>query len=391
MGKSSWTLFECFGILGWREVSFFCFDMICMSCMELNLEFFCSSLLFMVPLTISLLSHSLVCFSWAILVCWVCKENPNAKASMLLKLFFRTFANWSWPRPVYLSKEQKHPIMGVSPYPIWDPVNNFRDSKHLMPIITPCYPSMNSSYNVGEPQLRRIQDELRRATKISSDVCFGRKTWSELFKGNDFFRQHANYLQVDIFSSNEDHFREWFGFCEARMRILIAGLENPIFGTQAYPFAKFFTRKEEDGKYVSSFFIAVRFAANIQKVDLGPLVIDYLQIVNSWERRNQTMDLAINIVRQENLPPFVFEVECSEKENEAVIDDGSSTASETASKSSGEGDCALTVDTTIVEKDADTHNETNTIENGPAKEKRDVSDPATPSLFISPLKRVKLG
>lgn len=299
---------------------------------------------------------------------------------MLLNLFFRTFANWSWPNPVFLAKQQQHPIKGVSSLPIWDPVNNFRDAKHLMPIITPCYPSMNSSYNVGEPQLRRIQDELRRATKICNDVCFGRKTWSDLFKGNDFFRQHANYLQVDIVSTGEDDFREWFGLCEARMRILIAGLENPIVGTQAYPFAKFFTRKEEDGKHVSSFFIALRFAEDAEKVDLGPLLIDFLQIVNSWDKRKETMDLAINIVSQQNLPSFAFEVECTEKEN--AVDVGNASSESTA-------------ETNAKDEDNDTNEVNKSMEKSPprsAKKKLGSgNDSGTPSMFISPLKRAKIG
>jgi len=280
----------------------------------------------------------------------------------------------------------------VSSHPVWDPINNFRDAKHLMPIITPCYPSMNSSYNVGEPQLRRIQDELRRATKISHDVCFGRKTWSDLFKGNDFFRQHANYLQVDISSTQEDDFREWFGLCEARMRILIAGLENPSFGTRAYPFAKFFTRKEEDDgkkkKHVSSFFVALRFAEDIEKVDLGPLIMDYLQIVNSWDGRKESMDLEINIVSQKNLPSFAFEVDFAEKENE--VDDDSA-SSVTSSKTNGDGDSGLDVDAT----NEDTREVTKKVLLSPprsAKKKLESEiDSGTPSMFISPLKRAKIS
>lgn len=40
---------------------------------------------------------------------------------------------------------------------VWNPVANPRDKAHLMPIITPAYPAMNSSYNVGEPQMRLIR------------------------------------------------------------------------------------------------------------------------------------------------------------------------------------------------------------------------------------------
>ena len=39
----------------------------------------------------------------------------------------------------------------------WNPKTNPRDNTHLMPIITPCYPGMNSAYNVGLPQFRQLQ------------------------------------------------------------------------------------------------------------------------------------------------------------------------------------------------------------------------------------------
>jgi poly(A) polymerase len=140
--------------------------------------------------------------NWAILVCYICVRHPNELPSRLLQIFFHTFANWSWPDPVSLSKQQNDPPLGVQPLPSWDPINIYRDSTHLMPIITPCYPSMNSSYNVGEPQLRRMRYELLKASKlcdtIMNDIAssISVSCWDVLFEGNDFFKQHANYLQV---------------------------------------------------------------------------------------------------------------------------------------------------------------------------------------------------
>mmetsp|Transcript_9269 Transcript_9269/g.13563 ORF Transcript_9269/g.13563 Transcript_9269/m.13563 type:complete len:91 (+) Transcript_9269:254-526(+) len=84
------------------------------------------------------------------------------------------------------------------PLPVWNPKSNPRDWTHLMPILTPAYPSMNSSYNVGQPQLRRIMDELNEACRILQGISRGECTWANLFQGNDFFKQHRHYLQVCV-------------------------------------------------------------------------------------------------------------------------------------------------------------------------------------------------
>lgn len=134
--------------------------------------------------------------NWAILVALICKRNPDALPSTLLRIFFQTFGSWQWPRPVVLVPIATTPPQGVATMPVWNPKQNRRDGMHIMPIITPAYPSMNSSYNVGIPQMRRIQMEMCAADQIVRAIELGETKWSELFRGSDFFRQHVHFLQV---------------------------------------------------------------------------------------------------------------------------------------------------------------------------------------------------
>ncbi|XP_028099082.1 nuclear poly(A) polymerase 1-like [Camellia sinensis] len=98
----------------------------------------------------------------ALLVARICQLYPNALPSMLVSRFFRVYNLWRWPNPVMLCPIQE----GSLGLPVWDPRKNFRDRQHLMPIIKPGYPCMNSSYNVSTSTLRVMMDEFQRGNEI---------------------------------------------------------------------------------------------------------------------------------------------------------------------------------------------------------------------------------
>ena len=79
--------------------------------------------------------------NWAILVAKVAQKFPKHPPSSLLRIFFQFYATWSWPNPVMLVDVQQEPPAGCTRMPVWDASNNVRDARHLMPILTPVYPS----------------------------------------------------------------------------------------------------------------------------------------------------------------------------------------------------------------------------------------------------------
>jgi poly(A) polymerase len=106
--------------------------------------------------------------NWALLVARVCQLYPNAVPSMLVSRFFRVFTQWHWPTPVMLCAIEEEELG----FPVWDPRKNPRDRTHHMPIITPAYPCMNSSYNVSTSTLRVMIEQFQFGNKICQVVFF---------------------------------------------------------------------------------------------------------------------------------------------------------------------------------------------------------------------------
>jgi poly(A) polymerase len=260
--------------------------------------------------------------NYALLVACICRRNANATPVTLLKAFFQTYAQWSWPTPVIITSPHREPPAGVKPLPVWSANTNPRDRMHLMPILTPTYPSMNSAYNVGVPQLRRLVQAFQSAATTLTHIEAGNKTWMDLFQGKqEFFSRHEHFLQVNIMASNGADFLEWFRFVESRLRLLIAGLDNPHYGVQAEPFCQFYDRTYDrngkclgpgkspmDNKTESCLYIALRFRQVNAPVDLTYLVADFLHKINTWDGRGMGMDVTMEMVKRPDLKsPFLMQ------------------------------------------------------------------------------------
>lgn len=162
---------------------------------------------------------------------------------------------------------------------------------------------MNSSYNIGIPQKRRIQEELTRAAYITQDEA----NWRKLYNRSDFFERHENFLKITISAGNNPgDFTKWLRLCESRLRLLFGNLECSEMSV--WPFAQIMEqsyKSSEGGKsrQEALFFMALRFAPKIKSIYLKHRTTEFLvNQINSWEGRKSGMDFEIHHVVKDGLP-----------------------------------------------------------------------------------------
>ncbi|KAK4524702.1 hypothetical protein GAYE_SCF05G2605 [Galdieria yellowstonensis] len=281
--------------------------------------------------------------SWAILVARICQLYPNAAPNVILSRFFRVYSQWKWPNPVLLTSiSPGKPPCG---FKVWNPAVFPADRKHLMPVITPAYPSMNSTHNVSRTTLRIIQEEIHRGLEITDKILCqssgSRKTlstekadsnettnsvdhsdetnvvnevvtWSTLFERTDFFSKFKNYLQINIISGTAENQRKWHGFVESKLRVLILKLEI-LSHTLIYPHPVPYSRPGMH--YCDSFFIGLSFSlpklpnqngSKERKIDMSGPVSEWVNYVLSWPFRTSDMEVTVEHVKRKFLPDYVF-------------------------------------------------------------------------------------
>jgi len=262
----------------------------------------------------------------AILVAFVCQKYPLKDPAVVVEKFFRVMEAWDWPNPIMLRQPSADDARA------WNPRLNPRDRAHLAPIVTPAHPSMNSSYNIGAPQLRAIKEELtlgksetRRIQKLAHSETRTPKqlqrAWRRFFRPSDFFEAHRHYVQVDVSADSDDALRRWTAWCESRLRqfVVALDLETPA-RVHATPL-----ENTNGARKTRSFFVGLVFRTDSSgvrfKVDLTPQVREFSARVNCWTLRTEGMDLCLRHTSRDDLPLEVRTVydSSSEEEEEAAI------------------------------------------------------------------------
>ncbi|PSC74388.1 nuclear poly(A) polymerase 1 [Micractinium conductrix] len=276
--------------------------------------------------------------NWAILVAYVCKLYPRGTPSLLINRFFKVYAQWAWPTPIMLRPIERDPALAM---PVWDPRENPRDRTHLMPIITPAYPCMNSSYNVSECTLAVMAEEFKRGEavcgKILSSGGQAVTDWARLLEPLPFFDGFKHFLQVEVLANSKEDFDMWEGWVHSRMRLLIKSAGMMV---DVRPWPKAFRPppealppQQQDGsgghdgsngelqaaqrprcvyymglsKKKAQVYSQYSSALVIpqSKVDLTAPVNEFAHKVKEWDERRDGMDISVKHLLQRQIPEWL--------------------------------------------------------------------------------------
>lgn len=138
--------------------------------------------------------------SWMILVAKICVLCPYLEPNKLLYNFFLYYSKWEWDHknPIILVPVPNEPKYGISPELLYR-----ENPSHIMPILTPAYPCMNSTHNVSWSTKSAMLTEFEKALKITESLLkrdeHGHKlypslSWKRLFKKFNFFGAYYHFI-----------------------------------------------------------------------------------------------------------------------------------------------------------------------------------------------------
>ncbi|CAN8312437.1 unnamed protein product [Cochlearia groenlandica] len=244
--------------------------------------------------------------NWALLVARICQLYPNALPNMLASRFFRVYTQWRWPNPVLLCSMDE----GSLGLQVWDPRRNPKDRLHMMPIITPAYPCMNSSYNVSASTLRIMTAEFQRGKDICEAMEANIADWDTLFEPFAFFEAYKNYLQIDISAANVDDLRKWKGWVESRLRQLTLKIERHTYDMlQCHPHPHDF--QDTSRPLHCSYFMGLQRKQGVpategEQFDIRRTVEEFKHTVNGYMLWIPGMEISVSHIKRRSIPSFVF-------------------------------------------------------------------------------------
>jgi len=257
--------------------------------------------------------------TWALLVARVCQLYPHYAPSQLVNRFFRVYDQWNWSKPVMLCDIiEPQNVPGMSSVKVWNPKTNPADKQHLMPVITPAFPAMNSTHNVTETTKRILLDEFRRGYEVVKNVENQKCTWKDVHDPFPFFSHFKNFLWLEVLAKTDGVYVKFSGWVESKLRILMKSLEATN-GMIIHPNPEQYDlRKTDDdwplgcGMFIAMSFFQDQGAFVGQTVDMRPALHQFVDVVSQWTEKDLysgQYKLRLKQVKRPRLPEYALQAE----------------------------------------------------------------------------------
>ena len=181
-------------------------------------------------------------FAWSVMLARVCQMFPTLCAAGIMKKFFKTMLNWAWApsKPIILCDlKRQEDVFGSKisdeTFSVWGDTP-LKEQGNLMPVITPAFPAMNSTFNVTKATKTMMLSEFKRGLKILEEGPVTEESWYKLCERTNFFSCYKHFFRIDIFARTEEKFSQWKGFVEAKLRFISLAVEDQCEGMVAQPF-----------------------------------------------------------------------------------------------------------------------------------------------------------
>ncbi|OQV18307.1 Poly(A) polymerase gamma [Hypsibius exemplaris] len=163
--------------------------------------------------------------SWAILVAHACHNRPSKTVFGQVHNFFTAFAAWDWKEPVCIAPLQLPSCQCFPSAPKFDPVALYEH--HLMPIMTPCYPYQNSSFNITRTTFNCVVTAFREGAALFRQVAERKATFEQFFARADAVKtDYGFFLVLLVEARDETALKRWKGCVESKLRQLMQNFEH---------------------------------------------------------------------------------------------------------------------------------------------------------------------
>jgi poly(A) polymerase len=255
--------------------------------------------------------------TWSLLVARVCQLYPYYCPAQLVNRFFRVYDQWNWSKPVMLCEiVEPQNVPGMTSFKVWNPKANPSDRAHVMPVITPAFPAMNSTHNVTETTKRILLDEFRRGYEVVKSVERDRSSWNEVHAPFPYFQQFRHFLWLEIVAKTEEVYQKFSGWVESKLRILTKQLES-VGGMIIHPNPEQYSLRGSDpewplgcGMFIAMAFFKDQGAFIGQTIDLRPALSQFVDVINQWFEKdayNGQFLLRLKRIKKNQIPEYALQ------------------------------------------------------------------------------------